>query len=60
MVADFQYAELHVAAYIENEDWIDFIIAQDNESLTFARGIEVRTMSPRLGPVTELLNVSPC
>ena len=38
-----------VDEYQECEDWIDFLIAADNESEAFAKGVEIRQLMPRIG-----------
>ena len=46
----FEFAQAHIDDYQEDMEWLDFMIAEPADTVTFARGMEIRRMVPRVGP----------
>ncbi len=47
---DFEYNQGHVDEYLEDAEWLDFMIALPGDGASFGRGMEIRRLVPRLGP----------
>lgn len=43
---DFAYSAEALGSYEETEEWVDFLLEQDIESSTFAKGNDIRHLSP--------------
>ena len=43
----FRYSDADLAGYPEDVEWLDWMIAQELESISFKRGTEVRSMLPK-------------
>ena len=50
-VDEFDYCDEHIAEYVEDIEWLDFMIGLPTESTAFGRGMELRRLVPRVGPV---------
>jgi hypothetical protein len=47
---EFEYTAAHCASYPESVDFVEALIEMDLESSSFALGMEIRRLQPRLGP----------
>lgn len=45
----FHYEQVHLDMYEETLEWVTFCCELDEESETFARAIEIRSLLPKLG-----------
>ena len=51
--AKVKHTHTHANEYVETVEYLDWLLAQDNESPAFAKGLELRRLLPRLGPAAE-------
>ena len=52
---EFEYRDEHVAGYVEDMEWLNFMIALPAESAAFARGMELWRLVIRVGPTPDVV-----